>query len=326
MRKWAKRLGFVFLGLILLVLMGIVALAIIKPWETERPVVTPATHGKRISENGLLGNYYPASGDAKGAVLVVGGSDGGVSQTADDMGEAMAEAGFHTLVLAYWGAPGQRLAMRELPLEQFDRALDWLAKQPDVKGRLAMVGYSKGAEASLLTAVGYPGLKAVVAGAPSHVSWQAIEITGSFINSSSTFSRAGQPIPYLPYRDVNFFAVKGPFEIHDKSLRHQDRNPEAQIAVERIKAPVMLLCGDKDIVWPACPMSEKMIKRAMEKRATVPVLLRYPDAGHGVLGPPITKKRPDKALGQAGGTAEANIAARLDAWPKVIAFLDEALN
>jgi uncharacterized protein len=326
MRKWPKRIGIGCLGLLLLLFAGIIALLILKPWEVERPVVAPDANGQRLTADGLLGNYYRPPGPPKGAVLVVGGSDGGISETADDMAEAFAEAGYHALVLSYWGAPGQALKMRDLPLETFERGLNWLAKQPEVNGRLAMAGYSKGAEAALLTATHYPALKAVIAGAPSHLSWQGIDVVGTFYDSSSTFSRGGKAVAFMPYRDVNFMAGAGPLEIHTKPLRYQDEYPEAAIKIETIKAPVMLLCGDKDVVWPACLMSEKLLARAKAKQMAEPLFLRYPEAGHGVLGPPITEERPDKLLRRAGGTAEANIAARADAWPKVLAFLEQALN
>ena len=50
-------------------------------------------------------------------------------------------------------APGKPAKLKNIPLEDFARGLDWLKKQPGVDAsRLGIVGYSKGAEAGLLVA------------------------------------------------------------------------------------------------------------------------------------------------------------------------------
>jgi hypothetical protein len=56
-------------------------------------------------------------------------------------------------------------------------------------------------------------------------------------------------------------------------------------------------------------------------------LLRYAQAGHAAFGPPEPQGS-DKIqnLAALGGTGAGNQAARLDDWPKVMAFMDAALN
>ena len=326
-RKWLRRILWTFAALILIAIAGIVYLAVSKPLLKEREVVAPSAGGTRIAEGEMLGNYYPAAGTPLGAILVLGGSDGGVPRTADIIAQALSQEGFNALVLSYWGAPGQSLEMKALPLEAFDRAIEWLKQQPGSGGRVGVMGYSKGAEAALLVAVRRGDLVAVVAGAPTHMSWQAIDPVGTLIGGTSTFTAEGETIPYMPYGNVNFFAGPGPLEIHTQSLLDEDEHPEARIAAERIQAPLLLLCGGEDLVWPACRMARALVERARGSGRPAPLLLAYPAAGHGVLGPPPAPgRREDPLITTQTRTPEADVSARRDAWPRVLAFLRAAFQ
>ena len=322
---WVRRALWAFAIILGLVGAGIVYLVLAKPWASERELVAPLTGGVRISEEQVLGNYYASAGRAAGSVLVLNGADGGISKTADGIAQALSREGINALVLSYWGAPGQPLEMEELPLEAFDHAIKWLKDRPESTGRIAIVGYSKGAEAALLYGAHRQGLSAIVAGAPTYVSWQAPGPVGAIIGGTSTFSDGGKALPFIPYSNVNFFAGPGPFEIHSKSLLNAADHEEAEIAIERIGAPLLLLCGTKDTVWPACPMAEHLMNRAVKGGRPPPVLLTYANAGHGVLGPPpVVGGRADPLIGRS--TREADISARRDAWPQVVSFLQGSLG
>jgi len=325
-RRWARWAGIGCLGVIGIIVLGILALVIFKPWVSERELVAPAAGGERITEDGLLGNYYAPDDANAGAVLVIGGSDGGISASADGMARALRDAGFHAMAVSYWGGPGQPGEMRALPLEYFGGALDWLARRPGVDGRVAVMGYSKGAEAALLVGTRRPDLDAVIAGVPSHVSWQSAEPIGIFLDATSTFSADGGEIPYMPYGNFNVFTMTGPYEIHEKSLIDEAEHPEAAIPVERIRARLMLLCGGRDRVWPSCRMSGNIVERMRANSRPAPAFLRYPQAGHGVLGPPPGEGRADDEMIGFDGAAEATRAARVEAWPQVIAFLHRAFE
>jgi dienelactone hydrolase len=67
--------------------------------------------------------------------------------------------------------------------------------------------------------------------------------------------------------------------------------------------------------------------RAAQARARDAVLLAYSEAGHWAFGPATGLSDGDrKYLGRVGGTAESELAARRDQWPKVLAFLDRHLG
>lgn len=326
-RKWLHRLKWVFLVLFGFILVGTAAFLTFKPWLSEKAVVAPLAGGEKIERPDIVGNFYPAIGNSSGAVLVIGGSDGGISATADNIAKALSEVGFDALAASYWGAPGQPLEMKELPLEAFDASIDFLKKKSNGGQRVAILGYSKGAEAALLLAARRRDLAGIVAGAPTNVSWQALDFIGAFVGGTSTFSYKGKALPYLPYSGIDFFDGPTVFEIHDISLRRVANHPSAAIEIEKSQAPVLLLCGSKDLIWPACDMAKSLVQRAGDNGAKQPRLLSYPQAGHGVLGPPPGGVlREDPLVTKLTRTAKSDAEARVDAWPQVIAFLRDSFG
>jgi uncharacterized protein len=93
--------------------------------------------------------------------------------------------------------------------------------------------------------------------------------------------------------------------------------------VERIRGPILLTCGEQDVVWPSCDYVDAVTTRLRAHRFTHPVMaLRYRDAGHLVGG--LTAyfgSLTDDALTSSGGTAAATQAAQADAHDKLPALL-----
>lgn len=306
-------------ALIAAALLGLAAPALAQPsFMPPVQVTDPAPDGRRVEADGLLGNYYPAK--AKGpAILLLGGSEGGLGIGAARQAQALQAAGFSVLHLSYYRAPGQPEVLALVPLELFDRALGWLGKQPEVDPkRLGVIGGSKGAEAALLVAARRPDLRAIVAGMPSSVVWPGISWTGA--ETRSTWSAGGKPLPALAYGG---FTPGGTIEaIYTAGLASLPQRPETRIPVERIKAAILLVCGEADTLWPSCPMARHITAKVPSAQ-----LLAYKDAGHAVFGPPLAPDNPGlRSLAQLGGTVDGNNNARADGWPKVVAFLRSALG
>lgn len=100
----------------------------------------------------------------------------------------------------------------------------------------------------------------------------------------------------------------------------------AAIPIERASAEVLLICGEAETMWPACPMARQVAARSKERSGPLVTVLAYKDAGHFVFGPPIARaNRFYPRLGEYGGSVEGNAAARADSWPRVIAFLKRAM-
>jgi dienelactone hydrolase len=295
--------------------------------QSGSPSTAPEPTKTAVTANGLVADLYTPA-DAHGrlpAIIVLGGSEGGMGAGAAKDARLIAQHGYVTLQVAYFDAPGLPKELGLIPLEYFKTAIDYLRAQPGVDpARIGIEGTSVGGEVALTVAAHYPEIKAVVAAVPSSVVWPGISRTTP--NPPSTFTLGGQPLPDLPYGWTGSF--KGIYALYADGLKALDQHPDAVIPVERINGPVMLICGKEDALWPSCPMSEQVSARLTAKGFKHPVqLLEYADAGHAVFGPPADPASPNyKNLGSLGGSPDGNNAARKDDWPRAMAFMDAALK
>ena len=188
------------------------------------------------------------------ALIVLGGSRGGLDERTAWEAKALAEHGY--------ASPPSRLYRRAGPADIrssadgpsshsagiFEAAIDWLRTHPTVDpNRIGVVGTSIGGMAALLVAAHYPDLRVVVAAVPSSVVWSTF---GS--SRISMFSRSGQPLPYLPY---GLGRGSGVHNLFDDGLNALAQHADAIIPVERVNGPVMVICGKLDSLWPSCRMS-----------------------------------------------------------------------
>lgn len=287
-------------------------------------VLDPGPTGKRVEEAGLFGNYYPAAGEGPHpAILLLGGSEGGLGGGVKHMALSLQREGFSVLQLAYFGTPGTQESLERIPLELFDRALAWLGAQPGVDAkRLALVGGSKGAEAVLLVATRHPEVRSVVAGMPTSVAWNGVNWKRGGQSESASWTSGGAELATMPFSYWN--QAEGVISVY-RSIEDPDQRASAEraaIPIERAHAETLLVCGEAETMWPACPMSRAIAARAAKLGGPEVRVLTYADAGHLVFGPPIL---PDNAfyqrLDMLGGTVEGNAAARADSWPRIIDFI-----
>ena len=129
--------------------------------------VAPCTESKQLTfaQEGFVATYYDATEEERSVgIIVLGGSEGGKRW---EPAEGFASAGFPTLALAYFNAPGLPDYLDEIPLEYFEKPLKWFANQPSVQGKkIVFYGLGKGAELALLLASRRSDVSGVIAFAP----------------------------------------------------------------------------------------------------------------------------------------------------------------
>lgn len=287
------------------------------------PTATPPT--AVVAEEGLVAEFYAAdpSRTVSGAVIVLGGSEGGLGGSRG-LARRLAAEGIPAMAVSYFGEPGQSPRLDLIPIEPVARAQAWLRSRPEVgDAPIALLGVSKGAELALLVASSNRDIRAVVVGAPTSVVWQGIDQTGA--STGSSWTADGAPIPYVPYDMSQGF--NGVYRLYADSL--EGALPETQIPVERIAGPILMISGAEDGLWPAADMAGRIERRLAERGFDHEVVsLVYPGAGHAGFGPPIATVTPglQQAVGFLGGSVEGTMAARADGWPRVVAFLRDALS
>jgi dienelactone hydrolase len=288
-------------------------------------VSDPLPGGERIAGDHVFANFYPGKGEGRRpGVLLLAGSEGGLGGGTGRIAQALAGEGFAVLQLCYFGCPGLPPRLANVPLEIFTQGLAWLKRDPRVDGsRLAVMGGSKGSEPALLLAARAPELKAVVATQPSSVVWPGITFEPE---PKPGWTENGSPLDFLPYAKDSE-TEKGIFFHYKNALAGLGAHPGAVIAVEKIRAPILLVCGEADTLWPSCPMADQIAARLKAKGRRMPTILRYANAGHEVFGLPIDRSSPHFAhLGSLGGTPDGIAAAHEDDWPKTVAFLKTAMR
>jgi hypothetical protein len=120
----------------------------------------------------LHGVFFTPSGTERHpAVLVVGGSEGGVPIP---KAVWLASHGFAALALAYFRYENLPQYLEAIPLEYFGQALQFLMNRPEVQAdHIAVVGTSRGGELALQLGSMYPQIHTVIAYVPANVRYPA---------------------------------------------------------------------------------------------------------------------------------------------------------
>jgi dienelactone hydrolase len=258
-----------------------------------------------VHDNGLVARYYTAAGHT--AVLVVGGSDGGYASP--DVGAALERAGYPALTLAYFqnrkGEPADVPdALSRIRLEYMFQAIDWLKAQPGIE-RIVLMGHSRGTELVMETAIRRTDIAGVVVFAPSSLRF------GSTSGWRAAWTLDGKSLPYLGgvYNTPEDF----------KEVLEGTSRKKAEIAVEKIRAPLLLVSSTADAIWPSARMADEIAARA-----TCPVTnLKFDNASHNLMGPgPGTVKlKVGSSVIDFGGTEEGTRHARDEGWAATLKFL-----
>jgi uncharacterized protein len=303
----------------------------------------PETRGHRrpVEEEGLVGTLFcPSTPGPHPTVIALGGVGGGLREGG---AEALASEGFAALALAYFGVEGLPHELVEIPLEYFERAIAWLKSQPEVDAnRIALVGNSKGGELALLLGATYPeDVKTIIGYAPSAVVWQGITFDREayYGGPRSPWSSRGEPVPFarfarhLPTEMVQMVGSYLGWQpivgrvFYERALKNEVAMAAAEIAVEKIGGPLLLISGTDDQMWPSTRLSEMAIERLKAHDHPFPYEhLRYKGAGHMITLPNAEPPPSWSSRYEVGGTQEANEFANADSWTKVLGFLEKHLR
>jgi dienelactone hydrolase len=284
--------------------------------------------------------FAPKDATACPSVLVLGGSDGGNLYTF--VAALLASHGIVALSLAYFAHDDLPDNLIEIPAEYFIEAVGWLETQPEAAAsRVGVLGFSRGAEAALLTGAMCHDVRAVVALVPGTLTGGGVSGSDFSAMGKPAWTLHGAPLPLLPppwdpmsmKEAQEAFATGRPLAARAGILRAVDsagsRVDDVAIRVEQTRGAVLLMSAEDDQLWPSTRFAEIAEQRL--KDANFPYAFehrRYVDAGHfGCLPPNLpattaTARHPHIPMSFAfGGTPRGNAAASADLWPRIVAFL-----
>ena len=298
-----------------------------------RQYLAPGMRRIEVRDGGLHGTFFvPAGTGPFPAIVLLSGSGGGLSEA---QAALYAAHGYAALALAYFRAGDLPRELVRIPLEYFERAIAWLQARPEVDAdRLAVGGASRGGELSLLLASRFPQFKAVVANVPSGIVYGGVGDDESAYRQPA-WTYGGEAVPYFTSRrggDGPAPEPGVPFALTPLFLRGLEEKEgvrDAEIPVERINGPILLISGEDDAMWPSTRYSEMVMDRlAAQGHPYRDQHLAYDGAGH-IIGQPwvpttvFASGHPvTGTLFAYGGTPKGSADARADVWPKILAFLD----
>ncbi|MFE4628322.1 acyl-CoA thioester hydrolase/BAAT C-terminal domain-containing protein [Streptomyces mirabilis] len=263
----------------------------------------------------------PACGSDIG-VLVLAGSSGRVER---ERARILAEQGMTALSIRWFGGPGQSPGICEIPLETFTTAVDFLQANGAV--RIGILGFSKGAEAALLTAVHDPRVDVVIALSPTSRIWCNIGPgrDGAQHPYRSSWTWQEQALPFIPLDDSwtpaepgsGPVAIRGWYELSERTFAHL--LPPAEISVDKARADLLLVAGGDDAMWPSLPFAEQLAARRRSAGTTVRLIARH-DAGHRLRLPGESPASASLRF-LYGGTPEADALLGAAAWPHILNML-----
>ncbi len=294
-------------------------------WTT---IVFSQTLSLDVANHGFRANWFESNDQKAPTLILFGGSEGGTG-FGDLWAPKLNDMGYHVLSMAYFGEEGLPEQLELIPLEYLDKAIGWLDdQQGGTAKKFGLIGVSKGAELALIQAGRLERFHAVVALAPSSVIWQSIN-RKDFMSNQSSWTLSGEPLKFLPYCFAKGY--QNIFNFYDCALDDLDQN--AVIDVENIQAPILLLSGRDDKLWPSERMANMIVETLTVADHQYPFLHKnYPAAGHWLVAPHLdpeskgVSEQEMSAFDFLGGSAEELVEISQLVEEEVYKFLREHLN
>lgn len=278
--------------------------------------------------------HYPKTRQNLPALILVSGGSEQEYEWNNQMMAILASHGYATMAMPYNGVKPLPKYLEEVPLEYFFHAIDWLKKQPMVDAnQIVLIGGSRGGELVLLLASLDPDVDGVIAISPSHVIWQGLPHNPlNLISPKAAWTLHGKKLAYLRhYRHWPSIwkMINGGNQIefmnfHESPLRNEPNAAHAAIKVEKVKGPILLIAGKQDCMWPSYKSCRFIEHRLDSLDFAYPVeSLYYEHAGHKVIAPDLLPTIDYDLEGtKFGGTDSGNANAQIDAWNKMMQFLE----
>ncbi len=309
------------------------------PIRVERSFLADGTTVATVEGADIAAELWlPRGAGPHPALIAMGGSEGGI-----DGGRSYAQywvgRGYAVLALAYHGYPETPDWLTEVPVEYFGRALAYVRAHPAIRAdRVGVIGGSRGGEAALLIASTYDDVAAVVAEVPSGVAWGAPTEQGE----TSSWTSAGMPMGFVrsrggpeqhPLRDGRPAWTFTPMFERSLAGASAMERVGATFRVERSKAPILIIAGADDQIWPSCALGRISYDRLVAAGRTGDAFHCYENAGHWMGIPMMSTRGYDAYYDPAyegwlavGGTIAGIGRAQRDSTDREIEFLARTLG
>jgi esterase/lipase len=214
-----------------------------------------------VRHYGFQGVFYPSITRKDKVILILTGSEGGIGD-ARKIAKRYAAQGLPALAVAYFKTAQTRSTLANIPVEYVEAAVYWLKSQGFEK--IAVDGFSKGAEYALVASSLLTDISCVIARSPSYFVCEGLNGKKGPTGTSS-WSWRGRGLPYTRFPEREFHILKTYIETSEfrviQNYEAMDVTDESIIPVERIHGPILLLSSSVDTVWPSTESGKKICRR-----------------------------------------------------------------
>lgn len=259
----------------MLVLVAVVSLVLVFG-STYTPGI-PAKHG------GVDTHLYLGDSLRQPLIVAFGGGSGGNDWERNYLKpkrDSMLAQGFAVLAVGYFKTDNTPSTLDRISLDAIaDTIRNIASRTPQIDtSRIVLMGASKGGELVLNLASRYSFVKGVIALSTSHASFPAL----TWSANTSSWSHQGREVPYVPAPfEVIWPALKGDlFGAFTLMLQNKEAVKQAEIEVEKINGPILILSANRDEQWPATDMSYQLEQRLKSKNFSYSVQHVVVDGQH----------------------------------------------
>jgi len=226
------------------------------------------TYVPKLSEqHGIVETkLYLGNSESQPLIVAFGGGGGGNDWSRNylkDKRDGLNKKGYAVLAIGYFKSNGTPEHLDRISLDAISDTIMNIAKHPKIDAsKIALLGGSRGGELVLNLASRFSHFNAVIAMSTSNVSFPAI--TWSANTSSWTYKN--EELPYVPASLKTISpALKGDlYTAHSMMLEDKEAVRKAEIQVENINGPILIMSGKNDDQWPALLMSNRIMERLKE--------------------------------------------------------------
>lgn len=206
---------------------------------------------------------YLGKGKKQKLIVGFGGSEGGNAWSSDywkKTRDQFIEKGYAFLAVGYFGAKGTPDTLNKIAIDEVYQAIQIAQKNKQIKkGKVAIIGGSRGADLALLVGSYYKKIGCVISIVGSNAVFPGH--TNHF--STPCFTYQNKELPFVPVNKeaLPFIMKRNLRRAFEAMLKDTVAVEKAAICVERINGPVFFLSATKDEICPSTPMADRMMER-----------------------------------------------------------------
>lgn len=242
---------------------------------TYVPPLSPA-HG--VVETKL----YLGQAEKQPLIVAFGGGGGGNDWARNYLKgkrDSLNQMGFAVLAVGYFKTGNTPEHLDRISLDAIRDSIMAVAQHPNIdRTKIILMGGSRGAELALNLAARFDDFTGVIAMSAAHVSFPAI----TWSANTASWMYQGQEVPYVPapFKTISPALEGDLYTAHSMMLEDQEAVKKAEIPVENIKGPILILSGKNDEQWPAAAMSDQMVNRLQRHQFKHDVVHMKLEGGH----------------------------------------------